>query len=107
MEHIGELEGFVADGLPRVRTLAVASFGRRETLEESRERVLATAGLFPPYEDMVIDGLTDAKEHSSSLLSPPNERFPIGQPRADSPRVVTSCSRATTMPTRGRSCSSV
>ena len=33
-----------------------------ETLEESRERVLATAGLFPPYEDMVIDGLTDDEE---------------------------------------------
>lgn len=33
-----------------------------ETLEESRERVLATAPLFPPYEDMVIDGLTDDEE---------------------------------------------
>lgn len=33
-----------------------------ETLEESRERILATATLFPPYEDMVIDGLTDDEE---------------------------------------------
>ena len=33
-----------------------------ETLEESRERVLATAGLFPPNEDMVIGGLTDDEE---------------------------------------------
>ncbi|MGD9701106.1 MAG: hypothetical protein AB7Q42_22750 [Acidimicrobiia bacterium] len=33
-----------------------------ETLEESRERVLATARPFPPYEDMVIDDLTDDEE---------------------------------------------
>lgn len=33
-----------------------------ETLEESRERILATAAPFPPYEDMVIDGLTDDEE---------------------------------------------
>jgi len=33
-----------------------------DTLEESRERVLATASLFPLYEDMVIDGLTDDEE---------------------------------------------
>jgi hypothetical protein len=33
-----------------------------ETLEESRERILATATLFPSYEDMVIDGLTDDEE---------------------------------------------
>lgn len=33
-----------------------------DTLEESRERVLATARLFPQYEDMVIDGLTDDEE---------------------------------------------
>ena len=33
-----------------------------ETLEESREKVLATAQPFPRYEDMVIDGLTDDEE---------------------------------------------
>lgn len=33
-----------------------------ETLEESRECVFATASLFPPYEDMVIDDLTDDEE---------------------------------------------
>lgn len=32
------------------------------TLEESRERILASATLFPTYEDMVIDGLTDDEE---------------------------------------------
>lgn len=33
-----------------------------ETLEESRTKVLATAPLFPGYDEMVIDGLTDDEE---------------------------------------------
>ncbi len=36
--------------------------GAGETLEESRAKVLATAPLFPGYDDMVIDGLTDDEE---------------------------------------------
>jgi hypothetical protein len=33
-----------------------------ETLEESRDLVLASAQPFPRYEDMVIEGLTDDEE---------------------------------------------
>ncbi len=33
-----------------------------KTLEESRDVVVASAGPFPRYEDMVIDGLTDDEE---------------------------------------------
>ena len=33
-----------------------------ESLEESRAAVLATAPIFPGYENMVIDGLTDDEE---------------------------------------------
>lgn len=33
-----------------------------DTFGAARERVLATASLFPLYEDMVIDGLTDDEE---------------------------------------------
>ena len=32
------------------------------SLEESREALLARAQPFPPYEDMIIDGLTDDEE---------------------------------------------
>jgi len=40
-----------------------------DTLEESRERVLATASLFPLYEDMVIDGLTDDEAEARFLAA--------------------------------------
>ena len=35
-----------------------------ESLEESRDQILASARPFPRYEDMVIDGLTDDEEAS-------------------------------------------
>ena len=35
-----------------------------QSLEESREKVLARGKPFPRYEDMVIDGLTDDEEAS-------------------------------------------